>query len=87
LSSIAGLGLVDIMTRARESRRSLSKVIKVGRAVNGIECGGYRLMAQGSKILYEGQSSRSIAGPHGTVITVRDLFHNVSYRTTGGARS
>ncbi|KAK1925298.1 hypothetical protein DB88DRAFT_483462 [Papiliotrema laurentii] len=69
LSSIAALGLMDITTRAKGSRRTLSKVIK------------------GSEVLYEGPSPRTIAGPHGTTVLVKDLFHSIPVRQHALARA
>jgi len=86
LSSIAELGLVDITTRAQGSRKTVSKVIKVGLSLRIVFAfsshGGPSIEKtanpEDSKVLFQGDSPRSISGPHGTVITVKNLFHNVS---------
>ena len=58
----------------------MSKVLKVGEHSMDLKYLAADLW-QGSEVLFEGQSSRSIAGPHGSVVTVKDLFHNVSCLT------
>jgi DNA mismatch repair protein MLH3 len=39
----------------------------------------YTKVMRGTKVLYEGTSSRSLGRERGTTVIVRDLFHNVSF--------
>lgn len=63
LSAVAALGLLEIITRARDSTETLTKVIR------------------GSKVLFEGTSSRSLGRVSGTTVIVKDLFHDASLFT------
>ena len=75
LSSIIAMGLVEISTRTNDSPETFTKLIKV--RLLHLEKICITNPSQGSKTIYEGVSSRSIAGSHGTTVLVKDLFHNV----------